>query len=85
MDVGSLMVGSAAGLRIATITAPVEVSGAISLLPVQLDVLRGPSPAVTPTNLLYNVVGPGALLRYRAQGQRPGALTRPMLTGSVPE
>ena len=44
-----------------------------------------PSPAVTPTNLLFNVVAtPGALLRYRAQGQHPGELTRWMLLGTVP-
>lgn len=80
-----LAVGFAAGLLIAVVTAPVGVSGAVFLLPVQLDVLRVPSPAVTPTNLLFNVVsGPGALLRYRAQGQRPGVLTRTMLWGAVP-
>src|SRR5690606_19563080 len=80
-----LAVGFAAGLLIAVVTAPVGVSGAVFLLPVQLAVLRVPSPAVTPTNLLFNVVsGPGALLRYRAQGQRPGVLTRTMLWGAVP-
>ncbi|OLT42509.1 hypothetical protein BJF85_22575 [Saccharomonospora sp. CUA-673] len=80
-----LVVGFVAGLVIATVTAPVGVSGAVFLLPVQLDVLRVPSPAVTPTNLLFNVVsGPGALLRYRAQGQRPGSLTRLMLWGTLP-
>lgn len=52
-----------AGASIALVTAPVGVSGAVFLLPVQLSVLGVPSPAVTPTNLLYNVVaGPGALL-----------------------
>ena len=65
-----VLLGFAAGLVIATVTTPVGVSGAVFLLPVQLDVVRVPSPAVTPTNLLFNVVArPGALLRYRAQGQ----------------
>jgi hypothetical protein len=36
------------------------------VLPVQLSVLEVPNPAVTPTNLLFNVVSiPGALARYR--------------------
>jgi hypothetical protein len=38
-------------------------------------VLGTPSPAVTPTNLLYNVVAtPGALYRYWRQGQTGGRL-----------
>src|SRR5689334_1840524 len=44
---------------------------------VQLSVLAVPSPAVTPTNLLFNVVaGPGARLRYRRNGAAPTRLTR---------
>jgi uncharacterized membrane protein YfcA len=75
----------AAGLLIATITAPVGVSGAVFLLPVQLSILHVPNPAVTPTNLLFNVVaGPGALLRYRRSGHLTGPLTRLLLTGTLP-
>lgn len=55
------------------------------LLPVQLDVLGVPSPAVTPTNLLFNVVAtPGSLLRYRAQGQLGGPLARQLLAATLP-
>jgi uncharacterized membrane protein YfcA len=44
-----------------------------------------PSPAVTPTNLLFNVVAtPGALLRYRAQGQLGGPLARQLVTATLP-
>ncbi len=58
------LTGLIAGLLISLVTAPVGVSGAVFLLPVQLSVLAVPSPSVTPTNLLFNVVaGPGALLR----------------------
>ena len=79
------LVGFVAGVVIATVTAPVGVSGAVFLLPVQLDVLGVPSPQVTPTNLLYNVIAtPGALLRYRRQGQFGGGLTRLLLLGTVP-
>jgi hypothetical protein len=50
---------------IAVATTPAGVSGAVLLLPFQVSVLGTPSPAVTPTNLLYNVVAsPGALCRY---------------------
>ncbi|ULR53993.1 TSUP family transporter [Streptomyces deccanensis] len=77
--------GLAAGLLIATVTAPAGVSGAVFLLPVQLSVFGVPSPAVTPTNLLYNVVaGPGALWRYRRDGALRGDLARRLVLGTLP-
>jgi uncharacterized membrane protein YfcA len=77
--------GFAAGLLIALITSPVGVSGAVFLLPVQLSLLHVPSPAVTPTNLLFNVIaGPGALARYRRAGGLTGPLTRLLLAGTLP-
>ncbi len=84
-DWSTLPVGFVAGLLIATVTAPVGVSGAVFLLPVQLSVLGVASPAVTPTNLLFNVVaGPGALLRYRWRGALGGPLTRRLVLGTLP-
>ena len=66
-------------------TVPVGVSGAVFLLPVQLSLLGVTSPAVTPTNLLFNVVAvPGALLRYRKRRQLGGLLTRLLMIGSLP-
>lgn len=80
-----LLLGFIAGLMIATVTAPVGVSGAVFLLPVHLSVLQVPNPAVTPTNLLYNVIaGPGALLKYRRNGQLTGRLARQLIVGTVP-
>ncbi|MGP4050044.1 sulfite exporter TauE/SafE family protein [Streptomyces sp. 2A115] len=77
--------GLAAGLLIATVTAPVGVSGAVFLLPIQLSVFGVPNPAVTPTNLLYNVVaGPGALWRYRRDGALRGDLARRLVLGTLP-
>ena len=74
-----------AGLVISVLTTPVGVSGAVFLLPVQLSVLDVPNPAVTPTNLLFNVVsGPGALLRYRSRGSLASPLTRLLLLGTLP-
>jgi uncharacterized membrane protein YfcA len=65
--------------------AMVGVSGAVFLLPVQLDLLGVANPAVTPTNLLYNIIaGPGALWRYRRAGQLTGPLTRTLLAGTIP-
>ncbi|MFC8700057.1 TSUP family transporter [Streptomyces parvus] len=79
------LLGFAAGLLISVATAPVGVSGAVFLLPVQVSVLGVPSPAVTPTNLLYNVVaGPGALLRHHRAGTLRGPLTRLLVLGTVP-
>ncbi|MDX3584963.1 sulfite exporter TauE/SafE family protein [Streptomyces europaeiscabiei] len=79
------LLGFVAGLLISVATSPVGVSGAVFLLPVQVSVLGVPSPAVTPTNLLYNVVaGPGALLRYWRAGRLGGPLTRLLIAGTVP-
>lgn len=85
MDWGTGLAGLAAGMLIALVTAPVGVSGAVFLLPVQLSVFAVPSPAVTPTNLLYNVVaGPGALLRYHCAGALHGPLLRRLVLGMLP-
>lgn len=83
--VTDLLLGFTAGVVLATLTAPVGVSGAVFLLPIQLSVLSVPNPAVTPTNLLYNVVAaPGALLRYRRGGQLSSPLARLLVAGTVP-
>ncbi|MFE9674380.1 sulfite exporter TauE/SafE family protein [Streptomyces sp. NPDC006259] len=85
MEWGLGAAGVAVGLLIAVVTAPVGVSGAVFLLPVQLSVFGVPSPAVTPTNLLYNVVaGPGALLRHRRDGSLRGPLVRRLVMGTLP-
>ncbi|MXG30474.1 TSUP family transporter [Streptomyces sp. YIM 132580] len=85
MEWSTGLFGFTAGLLISVVTAPVGVSGAVFLLPVQVSVLGVPSPAVTPTNLLYNVVaGPGALLRYWRAGRLGGPVTRLLIVGTVP-
>ena len=74
-----------AAFAIAVATTPAGVSGAVLLLPFQVSVLGTPSPAVTPTNLLYNVVAsPGALYRYWRQGQTGGRLTALLIAGTLP-
>jgi uncharacterized protein len=79
------VVALVAAFAIAVLATPAGVSGAVLLLPFQVSVLGTPSPAVTPTNLLYNVVAtPGALYRYRRQGQTGGRLARVLIAGTLP-
>ncbi len=74
-----------AAYGIAVLATPAGISGAVLLLPFQVSVLGTPSPAVTPTNLLYNVVAtPGALYRYWRQGQTGGRLALVLIAGTVP-
>ena len=79
------VVALVAAFAIAVVTTPAGVSGAVLLLPFQVSVLGTPSPSVTPTNLLYNVVAcPGAIWRYWRQGQTGGSLTWLLLAGTLP-
>jgi uncharacterized protein len=79
------LVALAAAFVIAVLATPAGVSGAVLLLPFQVSVLGTPSPAVTPTNLLYNVVAtPGALYRYWRQGQTGGRLALVLICGTLP-
>ena len=66
-------------------TTPVGVSGAVFLIPVQVSVLDTPSPAVTPTNLFYNLIAtPGALASYGRERVISSPLTRPLVLGTLP-
>jgi uncharacterized protein len=79
------VVALAAAFVIAVLATPAGISGAVLLLPFQVSVLGTPSPAVTPTNLLYNVVAtPGALYRYWRQGQTGGRLAVVLIAGTLP-
>ncbi|MGH3121681.1 MAG: sulfite exporter TauE/SafE family protein [Streptosporangiaceae bacterium] len=78
-------VALAAAFLIAVLATPAGISGAVLLLPFQVSVLGTPSPSVTPTNLLYNVVAtPGALYRYWRQGQAVGPLAGLLIAGTLP-
>ncbi len=79
------IVALVAAYAIAVVATPAGISGAVLLLPFQVTVLGTPSPAVTPTNLLYNVVAtPGALYRYWRQGQTGGRLALVLIIGTLP-
>ncbi len=79
------IVALAAAYVVAVLATPAGISGAVLLLPFQVSVLGTPSPAVTPTNLLYNVVAtPGALYRYWRQQQTGGRLALVLIAGTLP-
>jgi uncharacterized protein len=79
------VVAFAAAYVVAALSTPAGISGAVLLLPFQVRVLGTPSPAVTSTNLLFNVVAtPGALYRYWRQGQTGGRLALVLIAGTVP-
>jgi uncharacterized membrane protein YfcA len=78
-------VGAACAFVLAFVTTPAGVSGAVLLLPIQLSVLHVPSPAVTPTNLLFNVAAvPGGLLRFWRERRLTNPLTGLLLAGTLP-
>jgi uncharacterized membrane protein YfcA len=57
----------------------------VLLLPVQVGLLGVPSPAATPTNLIYNVVAtPGPLAAHGRRLRLGGPLARALMLGSVP-
>jgi uncharacterized protein len=74
-----------AAYAIAALATPAGISGAVLLLPFQVSVLGTPSPAVTPTNLLYNVLAtPGGVYRYWRQHQTGGRLALILIAGTLP-
>ena len=79
------LLGAAIAFCIAAISTPVGVSGAVFLVPVQVSVLHTPDPAVTPTNLLYNLIAiPGALTRFWREGRLGGPLLALLVIGTLP-
>jgi len=80
-----VLIGAAVAFCLALLTTPVGVSGAVFLVPFQISVLHTPSPAVTPTNLLYNLIAiPGALLRFYREERLAGPLVRLLILGTLP-
>jgi uncharacterized membrane protein YfcA len=80
-----LPAGAAIGFVIALATTPAGVSGAALLLPVQVSVLDVASPAVTPTNLLFNVVAvPGGLWRFWRERRLFNGLSVMLIAGTLP-
>lgn len=79
------LVPLAAALAISTLTSMGGVSGAFVLLPFQVSVLGFVSPAVTPTNHLFNVIAiPSGVYRYVRERRMVWPLTIVILLGTVP-
>ncbi len=70
---------------VSALCAPAGVSGAFLLLPFQVSVLGFTSPAVSPTNLIYNVLAtPGGIYRYSTDRSISWPLARTIILGSLP-
>jgi uncharacterized protein len=77
--------GAACAFLLTLITTPAGVSGAVLLLPIQLSILHVPSPAATPTNLLFNIAAvPGGLLRFWHERRLLNPLTWVLVAGTLP-
>jgi uncharacterized membrane protein YfcA len=73
------------GMVISFFTSMGGISGAFLILPFQMSVLGFTSPAVTPTNLVFNVVGiPSAVYRYFKEGRMNWPLAWNIIVGTIP-
>ncbi len=80
-----LLAAALAGFAVAALTAPVGVSGAVLLLPVQLGALGMQGPQVSATNLLYNVVAtPLGIARLARSARGNGAEMLTVTAAAVP-
>ncbi|MDP8206065.1 MAG: sulfite exporter TauE/SafE family protein [Candidatus Electryonea clarkiae] len=70
---------------ISSLTSIGGLSGAFILLPFQMTILGFTSPAVTPTNFLFNVVAiPSGVYRYIREGRMVWCLTWVIVLGTLP-
>ncbi len=73
------------GMVISFFTSMGGISGAFLILPFQVSVLGFTSPAVTPTNLVFNVVGiPSAVYKYFREGRMNWPLAWNIIVGTFP-
>jgi uncharacterized protein len=72
-------------LAVSSFTSMGGISGAFLLLPFQVSVLGFTSPAVSPTNLVYNIVAiPSGVYRYIREGRMNWPLTWVVILGTLP-
>lgn len=72
-------------LLVSFFTSMGGVSGAFLLLPFQVSILGFTSPAVSPTNLVFNVVAiPSGVYRYIQEGRMAWPLTWVVIVGTLP-
>jgi uncharacterized membrane protein YfcA len=73
------------GLVISFFTSMGGLSGAFLILPFQVSVLGFTSPAVSPTNLVFNVVAiPSGVYRYFREGRMNWPLAWNIIVGTLP-
>ncbi len=73
------------GFAVAVVCTPAGVSGAFLLLPVQTQVFHVPSPAVSATNLVYNLLSaPAGIVTYFRQRNLDVQLATKLCAGTVP-
>jgi uncharacterized membrane protein YfcA len=72
-------------LVISTFTSMGGVSGAFLLLPFQVSILNFTSPAVSPTNLVFNIVAiPSGVYRFIREGRMNWPVTWVVILGTLP-
>ena len=70
---------------ISSLTSTGGVSGAVLILPFQVSILGFTGPAVSPTNLLYNIVAiPSGVYRYYREKRMVWSLTWTIIIGTLP-
>ncbi len=73
------------GFVISYFTSMGGISGAVLILPFQVSVLGFTSPAVSPTNLVFNIVGiPSAVYRYFREGRMNWPFAWNIIAGTFP-
>ncbi|HAP93038.1 MAG TPA: hypothetical protein DCM26_00225 [Desulfotomaculum sp.] len=79
------LIPPAVAFAVSSVTACAGTSGAFLLLPFMVSVLGFTSPAVSPTNFIYNIVAiPGGLARYIREGRMAWPLTWVIILGTLP-
>ncbi len=72
-------------LVVSTFTSMGGVSGAFLLLPFQVSILNFTSPAVSPTNLVFNIVAiPSGVYRFIREGRMNWPVTWVVMLGTLP-
>jgi uncharacterized membrane protein YfcA len=72
-------------LVVSAFTSMGGISGAFLLLPFQVSILGFTSPAVSPTNLVFNIVAiPSGVYRYFREGRMNWPLTIVVILGTLP-
>jgi uncharacterized protein len=80
-----ILIPALVALLVSTFTSMGGISGAFLLLPYQVSFLNFTSPAVSPTNLVFNIVAiPSGVYRYLREGRMNWPLTWVIILGTLP-